>query len=358
MFLIKNKINIYLYFFFLLFILVFIKFSTAIVLADNYIVKNIKIKEQYDINFNKDKVINKGFEKGFKTLIFKIVESKDKKLFKDIPNNKISSLIDNFSITNEKFVNNNYEVDFEVKFDKKKLLSFIREKNVISSVPKYTDVLFIPILIDTQSNEIKFFDQNYFYNNWNNVNKNYFLLNYNLPDENIENFRFYQRIKNNIENNDLSEITNKYNFENIFVVIFYKNKKDLQIFSKISFSNSNFKFNLNQKNINYEDNKTLDQIILNLKNLYEDKWKLINKINTSITIPIKISIKNSNFITSDKLENILNQSDFVYEYEIEKMNSEEIIYKIIYNNNSEKFLNTLKVNDININSSSDIWNVE
>ena len=358
MFLIKNKINIYLYFFFLLFILVFIKFSTTIVFADNYTVKNIKIKEQYDINFNKDKVINKGFEKGFKTLIFKIVESKDKKLFKDIPNNKISSLIDNFSITNEKFVNNNYEVDFEVKFDKKKLLSFIREKSVISSVPKKTDVLFIPILIDTQSNEIKFFDQNYFYNNWNNVNKNYFLLNYNLPDENIENFRFFQRIKNNIENNDLSEITNKYNFENIFVVIFYKNKKNLQIFSKISFSNSNFKFNLNQKNINYEDNKTLDQIILNLKNLYEDKWKLINKINTSITIPIKISIKNSNFITSDKLENILNQSDFVYEYEIEKMNSEEIIYKIIYNNNPEKFLNTLKVNDININSSSDIWYIE
>ena len=125
MFLIKNKINIYLYFFFLLFILVFIKFSTAIVLADNYIVKNIKIKEQYDINFNKDEVINKGFKKGFKTLIFRIVESKDKNLFKNVPSNKINSLIDNFSITNEKFVDNNYEVDFEVKFDKKKLLSFI-----------------------------------------------------------------------------------------------------------------------------------------------------------------------------------------------------------------------------------------
>ena len=358
MFLIKNKINIYSYFFFSLFILVFIKFSTTIVFADNYTVKNIKIKEQYDINFNKDKVINKGFEKGFKTLIFRIVENKDKNLFKDIPNNKISSLIDSFSITNEKFVNNNYEVDFEVKFDKKKLLSFIRGKNVISSVPKNADVLFIPILLDTQSNELKFFDQNYFYNNWNNVNKNYFLLNYNLPDENIENFRLLQRIKNNIEINNLSEITNKYNFENIFVVIFYKNENNLNVFSKISFSNSNFKFNLNEKNINYEDNKILDKIILNLKNLYEDKWKLINKINTSITVPIKISIKNSNFIISDKLENILNQSDFVYEYEIEKMNSKEIIYKIIYNNNSEKFLNTLKINDININSSDDIWNIE
>ena len=94
--------------------------------------------------------------------------------FNNISNKKISSLIYNFSITNEKFVNNNYEVDFEVKFDKKKLLSFIRSKNVISSVPENTEVLFIPILIDTQSNEIKYFNENYFYNNWNNVNKKYF----------------------------------------------------------------------------------------------------------------------------------------------------------------------------------------
>ena len=339
-------------------ILFFIKFSTIKVFGDNYTVKNINIKEQYDVNFNKDQVINKGFEKAFKTLIFKIVENKDKKLFNNISNKKISSLIYNFSITNEKFVNNNYDVDFEVKFDKKKLLSFIRSKNVISSVPENTEVLFIPILIDTQSNEIKYFNENYFYNNWNNVNKKYFLINYNLPDENIENFRIFQKIKNNLESNDLSEITDKYDFKNIFIVIFYENKSNLKIFSKISFSDSNFKFNYNQKNINYEDNKILDQIILNLKNLYEDKWKLINKINTSITIPVKISIKNSNFITSDKLENILNQSDFVYEYEIEKMNSKEIIYKIIYNNNPEKFLNTLKLNDIKINSSSDIWNIK
>lgn len=358
MFLIKKKINNSLYFFFLLLILFFIKFSTIKVFGDNYTVKNINIKEQYDVNFNKDQVINKGFEKAFKTLIFKIVENKDKKLFNNISNKKISSLIYNFSITNEKFVNNNYEVDFEVKFDKKKLLSFIRSKNVISSVPENTEVLFIPILIDTKSNEIKYFNENYFYNNWNSVNKKYFLINYNLPDENIENFRIFQNIKNNLEGNDLSEITDKYDFKNIFIVIFYENKSNLKIFSKISFSDSNFKFNYNQKNINYEDNKILDQIILNLKNLYEDKWKLVNKINTSITIPIKISIKNKNFIISDKLENILNQSDFVYEYEIEKMNSEEIIYKIIYNNNPEKLLNTLKLNDININSSSDIWNIK
>ena len=225
-------------------------------------------------------------------------------------------------------------------------------------MPKNTDVLFIPILIDTQSNEIMYFNQNYFYNNWNNLNKKYFLLNYNLPDENIENFRLFQKIKNNLENKDLSEITDRYNFKNIFVVIFYKNKKNLKIFSKISFSNLNFNFNINQDNINYDDNQVLDKIILNLKNIYEDKWKLINKINTSITIPIKISVKNSNFIITDKLEDLLNKSDFVYEYEVEKISSKEIIYRIIYNSSPDKFINNLKLNDININSSSNIWKIK
>ena len=358
MFLNINKINNSLYFFFLLLILIFIKFSTIKVFADNYTVKNITIKEQYDISFNKDKVINKGFDEAFKTLIYKIVENKDKNLFKDIPKKKISSLIDNFSITNEKFVNNNYEVDFEVKFDKKKLLSFIRSKNVISSVPKNTEVLFVPILIDTQTNEIKYFNQNYFYNNWNNINEKFFLLNYNLPDENIENFQFFQKIKNNLENNDLSEITDRYNFKNIFVAIFYKNKSNLKIFSKISFSNLNFNFNINENIFDYDDKEAIDRIILNLKNLYEDKWKLINKINTSITIPIKISVKNSNFIITDKIENLLNKSDFVYDYEIEKINNEEIVYRIIYNSNPSKFVNNLKTNGININSSTDIWTIK
>ncbi len=357
MFLIKNKLINYLYLFFLLLILFFIEFSTIKVFADNYTVKNINIKEQYDINFNKDDVINRGFKKGFNTLIFRIVENKDKKLFKNISNNKIRSLIDNFSITNEKFVNNNYEVDFEVKFDKNKILSFIRSKNVISSVPKNTEIFFIPILIDIQSNELKYFNQNYFYDNWQNISKNYFLLNYNLPDKNIENFNFFQKIKNNIENYDLSEITSKYNFENIFLVVFYKSKNNLKIFSKISFSNSSFNFNTNLNIVNY-NKKELDRVILTLKNIYEDKWKLINKINTSIIMPIKISIKNSNFELTDKIENILNQSDFVYEYEIEKMSSREIIYRIIYNSNPEKFLNNLVANNIEIDSSSEIWKIK
>jgi len=96
-----------------------------------------------------------------------------------------------------------------------------------------------------------------------------------------------------------------------------------------------------------------------LKNI--EIWnQLSDEITNKLYSPIKnnLEILEVSKLISDKLENILNQSDFVYEYEIENMNSDEIIYKIIYNNNPEKLLNTLKLNDININSSSDIWNIE
>ncbi len=355
MFLINKIIFKHLYIFFLLFIFIFIKFSTISSLAENYTVKNINIKEKYNIKFNKEDVIKRGFEKAFLVLIYKIVENKDKSLFTSVSSNKIQSLVDNFSITNEKFVNDNYEVDFQVKFDKKKILSFIRSKKVISSIPNKTDVLFIPILIDTKKNELNYFNTNYFYNNWNNVDKDFFLIKYNLPDENIENFRFFQKIKNNIENYDFLEITKKYNFENIFITIFYKTNNNLKIFSKINFSDSSFNFNIHQNNINFNDDSVLENIIFNLKNIYEDKWKLINKINTSLSIPIKISINNSDFYLSDKLENLLNQSDFVYEYEIEKISSNEIIYRVIYNSTPNKLYNTLKLNGIDLNSSNDTW---
>ena len=356
--LIKRDIIRNIYFFFIILFLIIIKFSTINTFADNYTVTNIKVKEQYGINFNKQKVINKGFEKAFKILIFKIVENNDKKLFNNISRKKITSLIDNFSISNEKFINNNYEVDIQVKFDKKKLLSFIRNKKVISSVPKKTEALIIPILIDTNNNEIKYFNQNYFFNNWNNINKKYFLINYNLPDEDIEDFQKFQKFKDNIESYNFLDIIKKYNFDNIVIVIFYKNKNNLKIFSKINFSNLIFNLNLNQNNINFEDKKKLNKLIFDLKNIYEDKWKIVNKINTLISIPIIISISNNNYKMSERLEKVLSNSDFVNEYKIEKIGSNTTIYKIIYNSNPEKLLNKLAINDINIISSNNEWKIK
>ena len=59
-------------------------------------------------------------------------------------------MIDNFSIIDEKFINNKYKNKIEVQFDRKKILNFFEDERVISSIPKEIKLLFFPILIDTK----------------------------------------------------------------------------------------------------------------------------------------------------------------------------------------------------------------
>ena len=52
-------------------------------------------------------------------------------------------------------------------------------------------------------------------------------------------------------------------------------------------------------------------MILNIKNKYEDNWKSINKMNPSTSVPIRLSVKSKNIKKSLKLENALDNLDFV-----------------------------------------------
>ena len=120
MFIFKKKIYSYLYIFLLSLVFIFNEFSTKNLLAKNFNITQIEIEESYDINFDKYSVIDKAFQKAFNILIFQILEKKDRSKLNDISIKEIKSLIENFSIIDEKFINNNYIGKFEVQFNKKK----------------------------------------------------------------------------------------------------------------------------------------------------------------------------------------------------------------------------------------------
>ena len=65
------------YIFFLVFVIFFIKFSTTHVYANTYEIEDLEISELYDLNFDKQNIINKAFELAFKELILKKLEQKD-----------------------------------------------------------------------------------------------------------------------------------------------------------------------------------------------------------------------------------------------------------------------------------------
>ena len=137
-----------------------------------------------------------------------------------------------------------------------------------------------------------------------------------------------------------------------------KSNLELRVFSKIQFEKNKLLLN---KIYNLDNNNSKDEIntiILAIKDNFEDKWKSVNKINTSIKIPIRLSTKSNNTSFSEELENILSSVDLISKYEIEMFNNKEIIYKIIFNGNPNKFLDIMNLYDFKVDTSNKIWKIQ
>jgi len=358
MFLFKKKIYLYLYIFFLIIVFIFNEFSTNLAFSKNIIISEVEIEENYDLNFDKSKVIDKSFIKAFNILVYKIIEKKDRFQLKNIPLKQIKSLIDNFSIVDEKFINNKYQSQFEVQFSRKKIIKFMENKNIISSLPREIESFIIPILIDTKNNELYHLNQNIFFKNWNNESQRYFLINYVLPNEDIEDYSIIKKNIDNLESYDFNEIIKKYNLNNYIILIILKKEKQLQFFSKIKLDKKNILMNKIYNDIDIDNEESVNNLILDIKEHYEDRWKSINKLNTSIELPIRVLLDSKDIELSTKLEKVLLNLVFVSDFKIEKFNNEKIIYKIIFNSSPQKFLENMLLFDFKIDSSSGIWKLK
>ena len=68
-----------LYIFFIVLALNIFFFSTSNIKAKVFLVDEIEISEKLENNFNKDKLINKGFKKAFNKLMISLIKSTDLK---------------------------------------------------------------------------------------------------------------------------------------------------------------------------------------------------------------------------------------------------------------------------------------
>lgn len=354
----SKKIYNYLYIFFLVLIIIFSEFSTNFAKAKNFVINDIEIQEEYDLNFDKIKVVDRAFKKAFEILISKILQSENKSILRSINLNQIKSFVESFSIREEKFVDNNYQAKINVDFNKKDLVNYLNSKGVITSSINSLDVVILPILIDLKKNQIFSYSNNPFFLNWNLNNEKYHQINYVLPNEDIEDFSIIRKNVSDIENYNFNEIFNKYNVKNRILLVLLKQDNLIKVFSKLNLENSEMYINKELKNLNFKDLDQINKAILGLKDDYENKWKSLNKINTSIILPIRLSIDSNNFTLSNNLENYLNEVDLISNYKIENFNSKQIIYKIIFNSTPDKFLKIMESAKFKIDTSKDIWKLQ
>ena len=255
-------------------------FSTGISKAKTYNVENVEIIEPYDLDFKKEIVIDKAFKSAFEILISRIINSDNIKSINFNNIDEIRTMVDSFLIQNEKFIENNYIAEFNILFNRKDILTFLNSKNITASTPKKKKILFLPLYIDVSRNELIMYSENKYYKKWNNTNNQKLLLEYDLLTEDLEDFEV---IKN------FDQLLQKYNKDEYIVSIFIKSKNNLKVLSKIKFKEQ---FSIINSSFEYEETlSATDKIINNLKISFENEWKKVNRINLSIKLPLKISIK-------------------------------------------------------------------
>jgi len=353
--LIKQK-NLYNLFLFLALLNIF--FSTENSVAKTFSIKEIEISSPFNASFDKNKIINRGFVEAYEELILTIVQSKDQKKLQNSSTKEVKSLVETFSIVQESFIDEIYNLTLNVEFNKKSFFELLEKKNVFPSSIIQKDLIFFPIEVDEEKNEIFLFSESQLFKNWNFKKEKYHQLNYILPNEDIDDYNLIKKNINNLEDFDFREISKKYNFEDFIIMIVFKNNQEIRVLNQIVFNKNqnlkNFKF----KNINLENLEDLKKFIDKQKTVFEDYWKLKNIINTSIKLDLTISVDNSNIIKIDQFEETLSSIELVNKFNIFKFDNKKNIYKVIFNGTRDQFLNVMKDYDYFFEIKNKIWVLE
>ena len=326
--------------------------------AVSFKIAEIEISEDFDLNFNKRRVYDKAFKAAFEQLILMTAKSSYKKRLNQTNIENIKSLINSFNVSDEKFINNKYYAKFNINFDKRKTLKFFENNNIFPSIPKKIDVLFIPVLITSKNEKLIMFNENPIFINWNKNLKDSDLINYITPNEDIEDRIFLEANLKTIEDYDFEEIIKKYAIEDFIINIIYQKENNLKVLSKIKLDNNYKVVNSNYQNIDLENEESRKNFIYKLKDIYEDDWKELNIINTSIKLSLTMSLPSSDIGKIKLFESLMNNLDLVSNFYILSFNNKKIYYKIIYNGTPKKLLTVIKNSGFEIESDNKNWNIK
>ena len=202
-----------------------------------------------------------------------------------------------------------------------------------------------------------------FYNNriftdWNKNTENNFLIDYILPEEDLEDLNIIKNKFETIEKYDFKEITRKYNLDNSIIALIFKNKNKIRILSRITSKEDIILKNQSYDNIDITKEIQAKDLINNLKNIYEDYWKNLNQVNTSIRLNLNIKINSLNNTKISNFEKTLNETDLIYDFFITKFDNNYIYYQIIYNGTPDNFLKSMGYNNYQFNTQNKIWELK
>ena len=266
--------------------------------------------------------------------MFRILLSKDLTKISNIKLDKIRNLIDSFQILEETYQKNEYKATFKIFYNDNKIKKLLIKKNISFAQPKSISAVFFPVLF--VNDELQNFDENYFYNQWINVEIKNEPINFILPLDDLDDISKIKEMKNRIEEFNVGDLANKYNIKNyVFALLDYRNKQ-LNIYLKTNFDGNEMSKNISYKLSNIKDESKLHFILKDLKMQITDIWKKANIVNLLMPLSIRIKFQHINFLDLDKLENTFDKISIIDNYALEEFNINHAFFKIYYFGNPKR----------------------
>ena len=334
-----DNLREYIFIFFTATIFLFILFTKSFSEENVFTINNVTVKGEIDLNFSREKYINKAFLNSFETLMNKILLSRDLTKMNNIKLKQIKSLINHFQILEESYRKDEYKAKIKIFYSDIKIKKFLRQKNISFSQPENISAVFFPVFFI--NDEMQNLNDNFFYKYWTEIEIKNELINFILPLEDLEDISKIMKMKNRIEELDVDTLVNKYDVKNyVFALIDYQDKK-LNIHVKTNFNNNKISKNFLYEVENINDEPALNYILKDLKLRVTDIWKEENLVNLLMPLSISLQYQHSNLEDLDKLRNIFYKIGIIDSYTLEEFNINNSFFKIYYYGNPKKLRSEL-----------------
>ena len=329
-----KRIKRYVFIFLTLITLLFASITKSFSEEDVFTIDEIKIKGAIDVNFSREKYVNKAFSNSFEILMNKILLISDLKKVEKLKLKEIKNLIKSFKILEESYREDIYRANFQVIYNEQKVKEFLRKKNISFSLPKNISAVFYPVFYI--NGKMQNLNENFFYNNWNKIKIKNELINFILPLDDLDDISQITKMRDNLEDLNILSLVSKYGEKNYVFVLMDYGKNKLNIYLKTNFNNNMISKNISYEVKNINDELILDSILKDLKLIINDLWKEENIINLLMPLSIKIKFQHSKLKDLDKLRKNFSRMGIIDSYKLEEFNINNSDYKIYYYGNPKK----------------------
>jgi len=304
-----------------------------------FTISNVEVEGKVDLNFSREKYLNKAFSKSFDVLMGKILLTRDLEKIRNTKLNKIKKLIGSFQILEESYSKDIYKIKTKILYNEDEVKKLLGEKNILFSRPENISAVFYPVLFVDE--EMQNFNENFFYKEWENVIIKNELINFILPLEDLEDISQIIKMKSSIENLNVDLFINKYDVKNYaFVLMDYQNKK-LNIYLKTNFNNSKISKNISYEVINLDNKKKLNYILKDLKLIITDLWKEENLINVLMPLSVNLKFHHRNLENLNELGKTFKKISIIDNFTLEEFNINNSFFKIYYYGDPKKLKSEL-----------------